>query len=231
MTSVSKTQIDRLGDRLRKGEVSDDDLRQLDTYRRSFASAYEEVVSTIRNVTQLEPTGRPAKSTTSIVEKLRRETIRLSQIQDIAGCRLVVRDISEQDQLVEQLKKALTKVVVVDKRSRPSHGYRAVHIIATAQGKAIEIQVRTELQDLWAQLSEKASDVIDPTIKYGGGDQAVQDLLAGLSKAIFELEGLESRATSKVAVLLFDDRRWRLRQLLSDYITVLSTAQRKPERN
>jgi hypothetical protein len=82
---VSKTQIDRLGDRLRKGNISEADLRLLDQYRRSFTEAYEVVVGTIRKKLALEPTGRPAKSTTSISEKLRRESIRLTQIQDIAG--------------------------------------------------------------------------------------------------------------------------------------------------
>ena len=91
VTAATKSQIDRLGDRLRKGDFGDGDLRDLDAYRRSFGQGYEEVVSRIRNALKLEPSGRPAKSTTSIVEKLRRETIRLSQMQDIAGCRLECR--------------------------------------------------------------------------------------------------------------------------------------------
>ena len=69
---ISKTQIDRLGDRLRKGNITEADLRQLDEYRRSFTEAYEFVVGTIGNELGLEPTGRPAKSTTSISEKLLR---------------------------------------------------------------------------------------------------------------------------------------------------------------
>jgi len=82
---VSKTQIDRLGDRLRAGNINEEDLRMLDEYRRSFSDAYESVVSAIGNELSLQPTGRPAKSTTSITDKLLRESIRLSQIQDIAG--------------------------------------------------------------------------------------------------------------------------------------------------
>ena len=90
---ISKTQIDKLGERLRVGSISDDDLRLLDEYRRSFSAAYEFVVGVISKQLGLEPTGRPAKSTTSIAEKLQRESIRLTQIQDIAGCRVVVSDI------------------------------------------------------------------------------------------------------------------------------------------
>lgn len=41
---VSKTQIDRLGDRLRKHEISDDDLRLLDLYRRAeFSEKFSDV--------------------------------------------------------------------------------------------------------------------------------------------------------------------------------------------
>lgn len=101
-SAVSKTRIDALGERLRAGKLSDDDLRQLDAYRRTFADAYESVISAVRGL-GLEPTGRPAKSTPAIVAKLQRETIRLSQMQDIAGCRFVVDDRHHQDQAVHNL--------------------------------------------------------------------------------------------------------------------------------
>jgi putative GTP pyrophosphokinase len=97
---ISNTQIDRLGERLRSNEVSDADLQLLDDYRLSFAPAYEAVVEVLRNTLKLEPTGRPAKSTVSIVDKLRRESLRLRQMQDIAGCRVVVGDVVRQDSAV-----------------------------------------------------------------------------------------------------------------------------------
>ena len=50
-SKITKTQIDRLGDRLRTGTFSDADLRLLDEYRRSFASAYEILIQKIRNRT------------------------------------------------------------------------------------------------------------------------------------------------------------------------------------
>src|SRR5438105_427944 len=95
--TLTKTQIDRLGERLKKGDVSDTDLQALDAYRRAFAGAYETVNQVLRESLGLAPTGRFAKTTTSISEKLRREHVRLTQIQDIAGCRVVVKDIATQD--------------------------------------------------------------------------------------------------------------------------------------
>src|SRR5260370_11586469 len=125
----NKNQIDRLGDRLRKGSIYDDDLRLLDSYRRSFTEAYELVIGQIRKQLNLEPTGRPAKSTTSIIDKLQRESIRLSQMQDIAGCRIVVADLLTQDEVVERLTDLFDRATIVDRREDPSHGYRAVHVI------------------------------------------------------------------------------------------------------
>ncbi len=188
---LSKTQIDRLGDRLREGSPSDSDLRLLDEYRLSFGKAFETVVRTIREQLQLEPTGRPAKSTSSIVEKLHRESIRLSQVQDIAGCRVVVADVAEQERVVVSLCAVFPGASVVDRRAKPSYGYRAVHVIASLSGKLVEIQVRSLLQHLWAELSEKASDIVDPAIKYGGGPDPARELLTSVFTAAAEVEADE----------------------------------------
>lgn len=189
----SKAQIDRLGNRLKAGTPADDDLRLLDDYRRTFGGAYEEVFRTIQLLGK-SPTGRSAKSTTSIVEKLKRETIRLSQVQDIAGCRVVVTNILEQDFLVRQLGGLFSTVDVIDRRIKPSHGYRAVHVVVRVRGRHIEIQVRTALQHLWAEISEKSSDVLDPSIKYGGGPELLQSLLASSSDVIASQESFERQA-------------------------------------
>lgn len=162
---MSKTQIDKLGDRLKKGDITDDDLRLLDSYRLSYAEAFGIVNRRIRDELSLEPTGRPSKSTTSISDKLRRESIRLTQIQDIAGCRLIVADIAAQESVVESLKHLFEDAVVIDRRKQPSHGYRAVHVVVIYLDKTIEIQIRTLPQHLWAELSEKVSDIVDPAIK------------------------------------------------------------------
>jgi GTP pyrophosphokinase len=230
VTSTSKTQIDRLGERLKKGQVSEDDLRQLDSYRESFAEAYEEVLATVRQVlaavrssADLDLTGRDRKTRFSIIEKLRREkTMKLSQMQDIAGCRFVVADIPEQDRVVERLSRAFaTKPKVIDRRQQPSHGYRAVHVIATARGKVVEIQVRTELQNQWAQLSEKVADRFDARIKYGAGNSGILDILSLYSGYVANVEAVEGeRGGSKLlrpsANRELDNQKAQLRESLDE---------------
>jgi putative GTP pyrophosphokinase len=183
--ALSKTQVDKLGERLKAGEPSEDDLRLLDAYRRTFGKAYEYVVGVIREQLKLEPTGRPAKSTGAIREKLQRESIRLSQMQDIAGCRIIVADIAAQNSAVERIVAAFpSATTVADRRKNPSHGYRAVHVVVHHEGMLVEVQCRTELQHLWSQLSERLADTVDPAIKYGGGPENERTYLLTLSAMI-----------------------------------------------
>ena len=190
--TISKTQIDRLGDRLRENPLSEADLKMLDEYRISFNEAYEKVVRVIREKLNLESSGRPAKSTSSIIEKLFRESIRLSQVQDIAGCRVVAADIKRQDNVVILLREIFPSASVVDRRKHSSYGYRSVHIVIKILGKLIEVQVRTELQHSWAEFSEKLSDKIDSSIKYGGGSKEIQKLLCDIADLIEDYEKQET---------------------------------------
>jgi ppGpp synthetase/RelA/SpoT-type nucleotidyltranferase len=122
---------------------------------------------------------------------MKRETIRLSQVQDIAGCRVLVADLEEQERLVGALTRAFSKVTLVDRREKPTHGYRAVHVIIELLDRSVEVQVRTELQHTWAELSEKLSDLVDASIKYGGGPTHVKDSLLKSSSALGSVEQAE----------------------------------------
>ena len=186
----------------------DSDLKSFDEYRRSFGEAYATVVQTIREQLHLEPTGRPAKSTTSIIDKLRRESIRLTQIQDVAGCRIIVADVAEQERVVMSLSAAFPTATVVDRRAKPSHGYRAVHIIVSVAAKLVEIQIRTFMQHVWAETSEKLSDTIDPGLKYGEGPDAYKVMLTHASRGVAAVELLES------TLMKSNERSGESRQLL-----------------
>jgi ppGpp synthetase/RelA/SpoT-type nucleotidyltranferase len=211
MATLSKTQVDRLGDRLKDGPHTDGDLQLLDEYRLSFRDAYAFVFQKISKL-GLSPSGRTAKSGKSIVEKLRREKIRLTQMQDIAGCRVVVKNILEQDKVVASLGTVFPGASIKDRRAEPSCGYRAVHVIATVSAKPVEIQVRTTLQDSWAELSEKSSDVIDPAMKYGGGPDEWRVLLTELSDVVRNFENDERTC------LDYEDAHAVSEKLLADLI-------------
>lgn len=188
---MTKSQVRKLGERLRQAYPTEADLRLLDEYRKSFAQAYQEVESTLRHRLRLAPTGREAKTNATIVAKLRREKTELSSMQDIAGCRVVVENRAVQTTVAKAIVNEFPEVKLVDRCQRPSHGYRAVHVIVKMHEKLVEIQVRTELQHAWALFSEKLSGSIDPAIKYGGGPPKIQELLLAASELIYTQEMLE----------------------------------------
>ncbi len=198
--SLSKSQINKLGERLRSG-ATEGDLRLLSEYRDSHDLALEETIQDIvSSSTSLVPVGRP-KSNQSIIEKLRRQSTRLGEMQDIAGCRLVVDGPLAQQKLCDFLVSRFVGSKVYDRRVKPSHGYRAVHIGRQhPSGRPVEIQVRTELQDLWAQCSERLADMHGIEVKYGGGPPKIVALLDRLSEFIADIEQTQMKISEEIFV-------------------------------
>jgi ppGpp synthetase/RelA/SpoT-type nucleotidyltranferase len=188
---LSRAAVDQLGDRLRV-QVTETDLRLLDQHRRTFRPDYTHVVAVLRSEVGIEVSGRPAKSTAAIVDKLNRSSMRLSQMQDIAGCRTVVADVAEQDRLISVIEEKFP-CVVSDRRLHPSHGYRAVHVVVRSGRLPIEVQVRTRLQHLWAEISEKFADELGIEVKYGGGQPTVRKALDATSALVAQIERLEGK--------------------------------------
>ena len=191
--TISKTQLDKLGDRLRSGSRDEADLRLLIEYQHSFLPAYEAIWSKLKDLRLEKPNARRLKTVYSIEEKLKRQPIRLTQIQDIAGVRLTCRDAPDQDLLLTLLSVSMfPKSQVDDHRERPSYGYRAIHLIVTsARGRMVEIQIRTREQDRWAQVSERLAVQFGADVKYGGGPQWIRDALSGYSETVRICEQLE----------------------------------------
>ena len=181
MADLSVSQIERLGARLRQ-EVTASDLALLRELRDSYRPALDAVVAEVHAILEfagIPPTvaTRPAKTTRSIIAKLHRERTNLARMQDIAGCRVVVPLLENQEVLLAALADRHPDWRVDDRRQRPSHGYRAVHLI-TPRPRPVEIQVRTIVQQVWAAISE-ALDRRHEGIKYGQGPA---DLIEELQK-------------------------------------------------
>jgi hypothetical protein len=214
------SQLNKIGERLRKGRANDDDVRRLDLYISSFTPAFDHVFNDLTQ-SGLNPGGRPHKTTPSIVAKLNRERSRLSKIQDIAGCRIEVPNRVEQDRIAAQLQAKYSGAKLQDRREHPSHGYRAVHLIVAVSGRLVEIQIRTPLQHEWASVTEKLADLFDDiTIKYGGGPDDIQQFLHDLSACIADVESFEAeylsdpaKSTNQRMLERFEIHKARLRKL------------------
>jgi ppGpp synthetase/RelA/SpoT-type nucleotidyltranferase len=163
---MSKSQLEKLGLRLRKAETpSADDLQLLEKFRAAHDPALASVDSTLRAM-GLHPTSR-LKTVGTIIDKLVREKTRLGTMHDVAGVRIVENvTLGGQDELVEMIL-AEFGGAVIDRRAIPSHGYRAVHVVVQVQECYVEIQVRTLLQNLWAQIMETLGDRAGRGVRYG----------------------------------------------------------------
>ncbi|WP_327301993.1 hypothetical protein [Streptomyces albidoflavus] len=168
----NKSQITRLGERLVKAsEPSDDDLSSLSELLLAYDDTLAVSLEVVRDL-GFDPTSR-VKNTGTILEKLvRHGGSWLKSIQDLAGMRIVLDgDRTAQDDAVDAIVQAFRlserEAKIVDRRSQPSQGYRAVHVIVFPEGVPVEIQVRTRWQHEWADMFEKLADLIGRGIRYG----------------------------------------------------------------
>jgi Region found in RelA / SpoT proteins len=165
--SLSKTQINKLGDRLRlASSPTAEDRDALEQLRLEYDPSLAEAQQIVESLGETA-TSR-LKTVGTIIEKLRRDATRLSVMQDIAGLRIVKEmSLSEQTALANRIERAFGGGRVIDRRVSPSSGYRAVHAIVEVSGCPVEIQVRTSHQDQWAQLAERIADIVGRDIRYG----------------------------------------------------------------
>ena len=180
----------RLGRRLRKAErPSPDDVAMYDAYRGSFSEDLKDVIGALQSLFPDSPPAARRKTLDSVVAKLKRSTTDLGSMQDIAGCRINVPGLDDQDGAVARIQERFEARKTDDLRDRPHSGYRAVHVIVAApHGGWVEVQVRTALQDLYAQLSERMADAFGIVMKYGGGDPFAREILQSSSSRAYELD-------------------------------------------
>ena len=182
MTRFSRSAIDRLGKRLRESDVqSDDDVAMYVAWSVGYTAAMHEVQAAVAQCAAAAgiqgPVSARIKQIDSMVAKLRRMPTRLSGLEDVAGCRIVVPSTRHADRLAAQCA-TLQISRVRNYQAEPHNGYRARHMtIRASDGRPVELQIRTEIGDLWANLTERCAALIDPDLKYGGGPQPFRDFL------------------------------------------------------
>lgn len=204
MALPSKGELDRAGRRLRESESpSDEDLALYNAYRTSFEphlwSLVETIASAISDIAEISVDTR-LKQPKSVIAKLRRHQTKLSTIEDIGGCRIFAETMLDARSIVDALSGSLDIVRQRDYWEGPRDGYRASHLIAQlSERHRVEIQVRTEIQNEWANLSEYLSHRVDPEVKYGGGPPTLRSDLDRLSWKGAELDEFRAALADLVA--------------------------------
>jgi hypothetical protein len=124
------------------------------------------------------------KRLSSIRLKLRLSpNMKLSQMQDIGGCRAVVESVERVDELVKRYKASDIKHKLIAEddyiRAPKISGYRSFHLIykyfsdkkATHNGLRIEVQIRSQLQHAWATAVETVGTFVRQALKSSQGEQ------------------------------------------------------------
>ena len=191
-THFTDDEIDALGERLRRG-IAVADRRRYGSYRGVLNRLRFDLETELRALFPNAEVGSRTKRVETVAAKLeRRPELALSQVTDLAGCRIIVSGRAEQQAVVARLLATYDVQQVDDKSDSPKFGYRAVHFDIRYRSQLMEIQIQTRNQNLWQMVSELAAGY-DISIKYGGGLQEVNRALQDLSELAWrcDLEGTE----------------------------------------
>jgi putative GTP pyrophosphokinase len=185
---ASRRQINRAGERMRDwwndrsmpsgALATDSDLRAalhlVTDYRRGFQVPLNRVTMTVRSFVTSEHlpvvVSQRLKRVPTIVYKLARyPNMDLTRMQDIGGCRAIVPDRSAQILVLRRIRRVCEVMRVNDYVENPkATGYRAVHAVVSRQGRPIEIQLRTPLQQQWAATADSIAGRLDLYELYDG---------------------------------------------------------------
>lgn len=151
--------------------------------------------------------------------------MQLSTMQDIAGCRGVLRSIDEVDRIVRRFRSSGSRkstVVEIDDyiRSPATSGYRGIHLITeyydrpNDSKRLVEIQLRTQLQHDWAVTVEDLGRRYGYALKQSEGPTEVLDYLRIASQVLEaeEMTGHVNAALTRELVTAREAARDALRR-------------------
>jgi len=208
----SRTEVNKAGELLVDSSSTDDQkewaLTVINNWRTSHNFPLNTFQRRLRDIAKkINPDSLIAqriKRFASIKLKLQLQpSMKMSQMQDLGGCRAIMKDIQELDSMVEiykhhsrGIKHTLHKEQ--DYISNPKvSGYRGVHLVykygsdksADFKDMRIEIQIRTLMQHAWATAVETVGTFIDMPLKSSLGDSGWLRFFALMGSAIAISEG------------------------------------------
>ena len=185
--ALTNQQIDAAGERLRDAEQpAADDLAIYEEYRESFREPVASVTETALELTldaELLEWGGRQKTVESVVAKLRAQDLALTGITDIGGVRIVLPSLAEVNRVHQALDEGLIAQVKDYRGTGTKRGYRALHLILQATpDRVVELQIRSQIHNVWANLTERLQQRTGHDIKHAAGPAALLDALEELSE-------------------------------------------------
>ncbi|MCG3176505.1 MAG: hypothetical protein MOGMAGMI_01460 [Candidatus Omnitrophica bacterium] len=236
----------------------EDALAIINNWRASHAYPLQSLKMTLlkrgKRVSDKAVVAQRLKRLSSIDQKLRRNNnMKLTQMQDIGGCRVVLPTVAHVDQLVGLYKQGQTKnpndraefVKEYDYISSPkTDGYRSFHIVYKYRSKAeknqvynglrIEVQIRSRLQHAWATAVETVSTFTGQALKSNIGNDEWKRFFVLMGSAIAAREkrrpvpGVPTATQDLVEELLNLERKLNIRTVLSSWGDVVQELTMSP---
>ena len=209
----SKSRVSRAGKNVRNKADTSEDLKVIEEWRaahRGVLNTFQAILRTRTKDTNVTVAQRHKRKNT-IFDKLKRlPNMQLARMDDVAGCRLIFRDIKELNVFRDNFHKA--KKFNHKRRNSPDKynyiktpkptGYRGIHDIyeydvksesgKNLAGLYIEIQYRTLVQHAWATAVEVVGFITESQPKFQQGDKRYEHEMAIASEILARAhEGLK----------------------------------------
>lgn len=170
-------------------------------YVRPHAALGQDVVSVTQRL----------KKFSTILDKLGRYPgMQLTRMEDIGGVRAILPSQDAADEVSRKLRKNWKVHRYRDYVREPKDsGYRALHLIVVKQGLKVEVQLRTYLQDFWANQVERDSRHLRIDYKSGKGAEPVHAYYVAMSE-LFAMREASIEPSQDFNIELRD--RYRLAQ-------------------
>jgi ppGpp synthetase/RelA/SpoT-type nucleotidyltranferase len=178
MNQLSNSAINKIGEIVRQGKNADgyaEAVEVLNVWRESHGRLMDEYYDRCTGLLKRDEfknilVAQRLKRLPTILDKLHRlPEMKLSRLQDVAGVRIVVKDIAQ----LEKVEKILLgwpnfeRAKDYTKNPKPD-GYRGKHFIYRRDNLRVEIQLRTQIQHVWSTSVETVDTLRGTKIKTGG---------------------------------------------------------------
>ncbi|MBT0882382.1 hypothetical protein AVBRAN9334_00935 [Campylobacter sp. RM9334] len=198
---ATKQQVRKAGDNIRIGIATENDYEIVSFWRSVHAQIMSSFATSINRklkTNKITPivVARRLKRLNSVEYKLKRfPDMKLDRMQDIAGLRIVFTNLDNTKTFQQIMEQTYLKGIKKFKLLRTSDyinkpkddGYRSIHQIYEYQDttkRALELQLRTQLQHFWATAVEVLGITSKSKIKQGEGEEQYKEFFR-LSSALF----------------------------------------------
>lgn len=205
--NFSINQIAKAGKILREKNDDEESMKILGNWRESHFYPMQLVGQKLQNIaTKIDPSSivtQRLKRAPAIIEKLKRfPNMSLVNMQDIAGCRVIVSNMNKLNLVIKKIKDELSIKTEKDYISSPKEdGYRSIHFVCNFSDEfnpeykkqVIEIQIRTKIQHYWATTLETIDIIENTSMKTGCGNKDWMKFFKDVSIAFAEYESGENK--------------------------------------